>query len=79
VPQKKKDRSNGRSIVARAKSEVPPASNVTVVPGYAAPIEPSGVNPVEAEERTTRLSFIFKLPGFGRLKFDSARFFRLRK
>jgi hypothetical protein len=79
LAQKKKDPSKGRSLVVRAKSELPLAPTMAVVPVYAAPTEAIDASPLEADDRTTRLSFTFKLPGFGRLKFESARFFRRRK
>jgi hypothetical protein len=79
VPQKKKNPSKGRSVVLRAEAGSPPCPAMVVHPMHPTPIDATDAVPVEDEERTTRLSFTLKIPGFGRFKIDSARLFRRRK
>jgi hypothetical protein len=80
VAQKKKNPSKGRSIVPRAEVTPPPHPAKTVLPVYPTPIDtPDGSPMEEVQERVTRSSLILKIPGFGRLKIDSAGFFRRRK
>jgi hypothetical protein len=81
MPRKSKDPFKGRSILPRAEAEAPAGPALVVWPVNSAAINsPPDASPVEAEEGTTRLSFTFKIPGFGRLKIDRlVRFFRRRK
>jgi hypothetical protein len=78
VPQKEKNPSKGRSIVPRAKMAPPPHPAKEVLPVYPTPIDTPDGSSMETDERTTRISFTLKIPGFGRIKIDSARLFRRR-